>query len=431
MRVPARSGCSRYSSSSSGKNQPRSLSYFAMSRYRTSSTWPSAKSATSATSVWIRHSVSNERCSPQSRVIRTAVWPEVICSGRRARSARAVLPLRSRRERVSGLESLHLDRELTDRHEHRGDQEASNEPREAAREHAGQRRGLIVVHAEELRESVDSHRDQPEDHDGRARALRSEFREPAAQKRRQRVQHDLTGARGGPGEHGGDDTEVREDVHRCHALVDRHLVAIQPKGAIEQLVALRVADRVDDPRVERERRPDVLVIDDVRAADLIGKGTGRHEERGDEQGGGPSNVHDEHAEERFAPGEPGPEGGRHGRRYPPFENKPSPPNVRATSLREPRRAPVERRLARRGTEMVRLASVDGAARGPLRLDHHPAHRIFLHGSPPTWRPHSCGWNPRKVIEVITTGTELKPMAAPAMIGFSTIPIPAQIPAAIG
>src|SRR5207247_8890774 len=167
--------------------------YFTLWRDRTSSTWPSAKSATSATSVWIRHSVSNERCSPQSRVIRTAVWPEVICSGRRARSARAVLPLRSRRERVSGLESLHLDRELTDRHEHRGDQETSDEPREAARHHAGQRRGLIVVHPEELRESVDPHRDQPEDHDGRTRSLGSEFREPVAQQRGQRVHHDLTG----------------------------------------------------------------------------------------------------------------------------------------------------------------------------------------------------------------------------------------------
>src|SRR2546425_7147506 len=322
MRVPARSGCSRYSSSSSGRNHPLSLSYFAMSRYRTSSTWPSAKSATSATSVWIRHSVSNERPPRNVVVLRTAVWPEVICSGRRARSARAVLPLRSRRERVSGLERLHLDRELTDRHEHRGDQETSDEPREAARQHARQGRGLIVVHAEELRESVDSHRDQSEDHDGRARSLRPEFREPAARKRGQRVQHDLAGAGGRPGEHGGDDTEVREDVHRGHALVDRHLVAIQPEGAIEQLVALRVADRVDDPRVERERRPDVLVIDHVRAAHLIRKGAGRNQERTDEQGRRPSNVHHEQTEERLAPREPGPEGGRHSRRYPPFENKP-------------------------------------------------------------------------------------------------------------
>src|SRR2546426_1317963 len=322
IRVPARSGCSRYSSSSSGRNHPRSLSYFAMSRYRTSSTWPSAKSATSATRVWIRHSVSNGRYSPQSRVPRTAVWPEVICSGRRPRPLRAVLPLRSRRERVSGLERLHLDRELPDRHEHRGDQEASDEPGEAAGQHSGQWRGLVVVHAEELSESVDSHRDQSEDHDGHARSLGSQFREPAAQKRGQRVQHDLTGARGRSGEHGGDDTEVREHVHRGHALIDRHLVAIQPKGAVEQLVALRVADRVDDPRVEGERRPDVLVIDDVRAADLIRKGAGRNQERTDEQGGRPSNVHDEQTEERFAPREPGPEGGRHSRRYPPFENKP-------------------------------------------------------------------------------------------------------------
>src|SRR5207245_3577638 len=100
--------------------------------------------------------------SPEPRVLRTAVWPEVICSGRRARTARAVLPLRSRRERVSGLERLHLDGELPDRHEHRGDQEASDEPRETAGQDAGQWRGLVVVHAEELRESVDSHRDQSE-----------------------------------------------------------------------------------------------------------------------------------------------------------------------------------------------------------------------------------------------------------------------------
>src|SRR5213083_1905854 len=44
---------------------------------------------------------------------------------------------------------------------------------------------------------------------------------------------------------------------------------------------------------------------------------------------------------------------------------------------------------------------------------------------------SCGLNRRSVIEFITTDTELKPIAAPAMIGFSTIPIPANTPAAIG
>jgi hypothetical protein len=32
---------------------------------------------------------------------------------------------------------------------------------------------------------------------------------------------------------------------------------------------------------------------------------------------------------------------------------------------------------------------------------------------------------------MTTDTELKPMAPPAMIGFSTIPIPASTPAATG
>src|SRR5207245_11750565 len=88
------------------------------------------------------------------------------------------------------------------------------------------------------------------------------------------------------------------------------------------------ADRVDDPGVERERRPDVLVIDHVRAAHLIRKGAGRNKERTDEQGRRPSNVHDEQAEERLAPREPGPEGGRHGRRYPPFENKPLRPRPR-------------------------------------------------------------------------------------------------------
>ncbi len=45
--------------------------------------------------------------------------------------------------------------------------------------------------------------------------------------------------------------------------------------------------------------------------------------------------------------------------------------------------------------------------------------------------HSCGLNRRSVIEFITTDTELKPIAAPATIGFSTIPIPASTPAAIG
>src|SRR5437867_12230033 len=87
-------------------------------------------------------------------------------------------------------------------------------------------------------------------------------------------------------------------------------------------MALRVANRVDDPRVDRERRPDVLVVDDVRAADLIREGTGRYQERADEEGAGPDNVHDKQAEKRLAPREPSPEGGRHGRRYPGFENKP-------------------------------------------------------------------------------------------------------------
>src|SRR6266487_538186 len=47
------------------------------------------------------------------------------------------------------------------------------------------------------------------------------------------------------------------------------------------------------------------------------------------------------------------------------------------------------------------------------------------------RGHTVGWNRRRVIEFITTETELKPIAAPAMIGFRTIPTPASTPAAIG
>src|SRR5712692_2202506 len=108
------------------------------------------------------------------------------------------------------------------------------------------------------------------------------------------------------------------------------------------------------------------------------------------------------------------------------------PTGRGASLRVPRRGPVERGLAGCGTEVIRLASIDGAARGPLRIDHHPAHRIFFHASPPAFfAVHSCGLNRRSVIEFITTDTELKPMAAPAMIGLSTIPMPANTPAAIG
>src|SRR5438132_12111001 len=56
--------------------------------------------------------------------------------------------------------------------------------------------------------------------------------------------------------------------------------------------------------------------------------------------------------------------------------------VRAVSLGEPCRGPVERGLARRGTEVVIRTSIDGDACGPLRIDRHPAPRVFLHPSAP-------------------------------------------------
>src|SRR2546427_1112278 len=195
-------------------------------------------------------------------------------------------------------------------------------------------------------------------------------------------------------------------------------------------MALRIANHVDDSRVDRVRGPDVLVVDDVGPAECVCEGTRGDEVRADEHRCGPRHVDDEQAEQRLAPGEAGPEVGRHGRRY-----LGSRINfcreVHGPSLRVPQRTPVERSFARDGTESVRLASVHGTTRGPLRVDCHPAYRIFLHFSPPEHATQICGLNRRSVIEFITTDTELKPIAAPAMIGFSTIPIPAKTPAAIG
>src|SRR2546428_12123976 len=195
-------------------------------------------------------------------------------------------------------------------------------------------------------------------------------------------------------------------------------------------MALRIANRVDDSRVDRVRGPDVLVVDDVGPAECVCEGTRGDEVRADEQRCGPRHVDDEQAEQCLAPGDAGPEFGRHGRRY--LRSRINfCREVRGPSLRVTRRTPVEGGFARRGTEVVRLSSVDGAARGPLRVDHHPAHRISLHFSPPECATQICGLNRRSVIEFITTDTELKPIAAPAMIGFNTIPIPAKMPAAMG
>src|SRR5207245_8921631 len=126
---------------------------------------------------------------------------------------------------------------------------------------------------------------------------------------------DVDWARGGRVEERRENPDVREDVHRGHAFVDRHLVSIQPEGTIEQLVALRVANRVDDSWVDRVRGPDVLVVDDVRPANLIREGTRRDEVRANEERCRPGDVDDQEAEPRLTPGEAGPEFGRHGPRY--------------------------------------------------------------------------------------------------------------------
>src|SRR5712692_11050862 len=110
-----------------------------------------------------------------------------------------------------------------------------------------------------------------------------------------------------------------------------------------------------------------------------------------------------------------------------------------TSLRELRRILLERSLAADRAEGVCLAAIHRAARRPLWVHHHPANRIFFHFVTPgsaTLRSHRRGRNRRRVIEFITTETELNPMAAPAMIGFSTMFTPgisptARIPAATG
>src|SRR5713226_3531451 len=110
-----------------------------------------------------------------------------------------------------------------------------------------------------------------------------------------------------------------------------------------------------------------------------------------------------------------------------------------TSLRELRGILLERGLAADRAEGVCLAAIHRGARRALRVHHHTANRIFFHLSPPgsaTVRGHSRGRNHRSVIEFITTEKELNPMAAPAMIGFSTMFTPgisptARIPAARG
>src|SRR5712692_3650338 len=110
-----------------------------------------------------------------------------------------------------------------------------------------------------------------------------------------------------------------------------------------------------------------------------------------------------------------------------------------TSLRELRGILLERGLAAARAEGVCLAAIHRAARRAIRVHHPAANRIFFHLSPPasaSARGHSRGRNRRSVIEFITTETELNPMAAPAMIGFSTMLTPgisptARIPAARG
>ena len=95
---------------------------------------------------------------------------------------------------------------------------------------------------------------------------------------------------------------------------------------------------------------------------------------------------------------------------------PLPMGVAVESLQATLRAEVERRVV-----------VRSAARSSLWVDFHPANRVSCHVSP----PQNFGVKRLRVIEFMTTETELKPIAAPAMIGFSTMPIPARTPAASG
>src|SRR5438876_8685874 len=124
---------------------------------------------------------------------------------------------------------------------------------------------------------------------------------------------------------------------------------------------------------------------------------------------------------------------------PPTDPRSNPEGPTRRSLRVLRRVTVERRLAAGGAEDIRLASEDGAACGPLRVHHHPAHRILFHSVTSSVLDRIGqirGLKRRRVIEFITTETELKPIAPPAMIGFSTNLRPriapvAKIPAARG
>ncbi len=93
---------------------------------------------------------------------------------------------------------------------------------------------------------------------------------------------------------------------------------------------------------------------------------------------------------------------------------PVPVGVAVESLQATLRAEEERRVV-----------VRSAARSSLWIDFHPANGVFCHVSP----PQNFGVKRFRVIEFITTDTELKPIAAPAMIGFRTIFRPSSAPVA--
>src|SRR5207247_9987449 len=125
---------------------------------------------------------------------------------------------------------------------------------------------------------------------------------------------------------------------------DGHVVAVEPERAGVERVALRVADRGGRTGVERKRVADRLMVDDVRAPDLVRKGPRRDGERRAKQRKGPDEVHDEERKERFAPGQPRPEAGSHGGWYGPRPIKICRRDVTSRTSRESdRSSPCSRR----------------------------------------------------------------------------------------
>src|SRR2546427_612160 len=142
-----------------------------------------------------------------------------------------------------------LDVELLDCLHHHPEEEPGHEAARDAGKDPGRVRALVMRHRrKQLGEPVDADWQKADEDHKECELLNADLLRPPSNAQRESVRDPLARALRGVRHHRPEQADGAKDVEARHAGIDRHLVPIDPNGAVTQLVALRLADRVDHLR---------------------------------------------------------------------------------------------------------------------------------------------------------------------------------------